>query len=296
MLPPIESLRCFVSAAKLLSFRAAARAVALTPAAFGHRIKQLELQLGVALFIRTTRSVQLTAAGLAMLPAAEKALHYAAECTRAGGAIPAGSMDIVIGTRHELGLSWILPQLDALTRAQPQLQLHMYFGSGSDLLLRVRTMEIDCAITSSRFTDPKLESIRLHREDYVFVGAKKLLRARPLTRVEHAIDHTLIDIDVELSLFRYWRDAPSGGDRLSFGRIVRFGAIEAIRQRVAAGVGVAVLPAYLVRRELRSGAFQKVFPSVVPTHDFFRLVFRADDPRRVIYEAFARTMTKRPLS
>ena len=295
MLPPIESLRCFVSAAKLLSFRSAARAVALTPAAFGQRIKQLEEQLGVVLFQRTTRSVQLTAAGLAILPSAEKTLLYAAECARAGGEPRPGSMDIVLGTRHELGLSWILPQLDTLTREQPQLQIHLYFGSGSDLLLRVRTMEIDCAITSTRFTDPKLESIRLHREDYVFVGAKKLLRATPLTRVEHAPAHTLIDIDADLALFRYWRDAPSGHDRLTFGRIVRFGTIEAIRQRVAAGVGVAVLPAYLVRRELRSGAFVKVFPSVVPTHDYFRLVFRVDDPRRVVYEAFARTMTKVPL-
>ncbi len=296
MLPPIESLRCFVAAAKLLSFRAAARDVALTPAAFGQRIKQLEGQLGIVLFARTTRSVRLTAAGLAMLPSAEKALHYAAECGRAGGGETApGSMDIVLGTRHELGLSWILPQLDLLTREQPQLQLHLYFGSGSDLLLRVRTMEIDCAVTSSRFTDPKLESIRMHREDYVFVGSAKLLRERPLTRVEHAAEHTLVDIDADLALYRYWRDAPSGGDRLRFGRIVRFGTIEAIRQRVAAGVGVAVLPAYLVRRELKGGAFKRVFPSVVPTHDFFRLVFRADDPRRVIYEAFARTMTKNPL-
>lgn len=297
MLPPIESLRCFVAAARLLSFRAAAREVALTPAAFGQRIKQLEEQLGVVLFLRTTRSVRLTAAGLAMLPSAEKTLHYAAECGRAGGAeTRPGSMDIVIGTRHELGLSWILPQLDTLTREQPQLQLHLYFGSGSDLLLRVRTLEIDCAVTSTRFTDPKLDNIRLHREDYVFVGSAKLLRARPLTRAAHAGEHTLVDIDADLSLFRYWRDAPSGGDRLAFGRIVRFGTIEAIRQRVAAGVGVAVLPAYLVRRELRTGAFERVFPSVVPTHDFFRLVFRANDPRRVIYEAIARTMRKKPLA
>ncbi len=298
MLPSIESLRCFTAAAKLLNFRAASRSVALTPAAFGQRIKQLEEQLGTPLFQRTTRSVRLTESGLALLPAAERCLLAAADCVRTGsaGSRSLAPMDVTIGTRHELGLSWILPQLDTLTREQPQLQLHLYFGSGSDLLLRVRTLEIDCAVTSTRFTDPKLDNIRLHREDYVFVGSAKLLRARPLTRAAHAGEHTLVDIDADLSLFRYWRDAPSGGDRLAFGRIVRFGTIEAIRQRVAAGVGVAVLPAYLVRRELRTGAFERVFPSVVPTHDFFRLVFRANDPRRVIYEAIARTMRKKPLA
>ena len=292
MLPSIDSLRCFVAAAKLLNFRAAARSVALTPAAFGQRIRQLEEQVGVALFARTTRSVRLTEAGLGMLPNAEKCLLFAGQCTQVGPAQTA--VDIVLGTRHELGLSWVMPQIDELSRAH-NLQLHLYFGSGSDLLLRVRTLDIDCAVTSTRFTDPKLDSVRLHREDYVFVGAKELLTRQPLSRVEHAQDHTLIDIDAQLSLFRYWRDAPLGGDRLRFGRIVRFGTIEAMRRRVASGAGIAVLPAYLVRRELKSGALKKVFPSVVPTHDWFRLVFRADDARRSIYEAMAASMLQRPL-
>jgi DNA-binding transcriptional LysR family regulator len=292
MLPSIESLRCFVSAAKLLNFRAAARSVALTPAAFGQRIKQLEVELGVPLFTRTTRSVRLTEAGLAMLPSAEKCLLFAGQCTQVGAAQAA--VDIVLGTRHELGLSWVMPQVEDLTRAH-NLQLNLYFGSGSDLLLRVRTLDIDCAVTSTRFTDPKLDSVRLHREDYVLVGAASLLAREPLARAEHAERHTLIDIDANLSLFRYWRDAPAGGDRLRFGRIVRYGTIEAMRRRVAAGAGVAVLPAYLVRREVARGTFKKIFPSVVPVHDWFRLVFRADDARRPIYEAKARSMLERPL-
>src|SRR5689334_25354523 len=61
-----ESLRCFLAAARLLNFRNASRAVALTPAAFGQRIRQLEEQLGVELFARTTRSVSLTERGIAL--------------------------------------------------------------------------------------------------------------------------------------------------------------------------------------------------------------------------------------
>ena len=296
MLPSLDSLRCFTSAAKLLNFRAAARSVALTPAAFGQRIKQLEEQLGIELFYRTTRTVRLTEAGLSMLPFAEKCLLFARECTRVGsGESGMGAMDIVLGTRHELGLSWVLPQVEQLSKAQPWLQLHLYFGSGSDLLLRVRTMDIDCAVTSTRFTDPKLDSVRLHREDYVLVGADALLATHPLTRPEHAASHTLLDMDAELPLFRYWRDAPAGGDRLRFGRIVRLGTVDAIRQRVAAKAGIAVLPAYLVQRELKSGAFRKVLPKVSCIHDYFRLVFRTDDPRRTIYEGLARTMLENPL-
>ena len=296
MLPSIDSLRCFAAAARLLSFRAAARSVALTPAAFGQRIKQLEEQLEVELFFRTTRTVRLTQAGLALLPYAEKLLVSADACVRAArGETGPAPMEVVLGTRHELGLSWILPQFDLLAAAFPWMQLHLYFGSGADLVLRVRTMEIDCAVTSSRFTDPKLDSVRLHREEYVFVGASALLDRIPLTRSEHAGSHTIFDTDADLPLFRYWRDAPGGGDRLRFPRVMRLGTIDAMRVRVAAGGGVAVLPAYLVRRELAAGTFRRVFPSVKANHDYFRLVYRADDPRRVVYEGLAAKLLETPL-
>ncbi len=296
MLPSTESLRCFVAAAKLLNFRAAARSVALTPAAFGQRIKLLEQEVGVSLFLRTTRSVHLTEAGLAMLPNAENALLFAAQCARVGGARgPRAAMDIVLGTRHELGMSWVMPQVNELSRAH-NVQLQLYFGSGSDLVLRVRTMDIDCAVTSTRFTDPKLDALKLHREDYVFVGAADLLAEQPLSRPEQAEGHTLIDTDASLPLFHYFRDAPAARDvLLRFGKIARFGTIDAIKHRVAAGAGVAVLPAYFCQKELARGSFKRLFPKITPEHDWFRLVFRADDARRTVYEAVATSMLEHPL-
>jgi DNA-binding transcriptional LysR family regulator len=157
-------------------------------------------------------------------------------------------------------------------------------------------MEIDCAVTSSRFTDPKLDSVRLYREDYVFVGSSVLLKKHPFDREEHAGEHTLLDASADLPLFRYWRDAPGGGDRLRFGRIVRLGGIEAIRQLVTAGAGVAVLPAYLVERELEGRKFRRILPNVEALHDYFRLVFRADDPRRPFYDKLAASMLESPLA
>jgi LysR family transcriptional regulator, glycine cleavage system transcriptional activator len=297
MLPSIDSLRCFTAAAKLLNFRAAARSVALTPAAFGQRIKQLEEQLGTSLFQRTTRSVRLTESGLALLPAAERCLVAAADCVRSGaaGSRSLAPMDVTIGTRHELGLSWILPQLDGLMKAQPWLRLHLYFGSGADILLRVRSMEVECCVTSSRLVDPKLESLRLHREDYVFVGATPLLEKKPLKKAEDAQQHTLLDTDVTLSLFRYFRDAPGGGDHLQFAHAVRLGTTEAIRTRVLQNAGIAVLPEYLVKKDIASGKLTKILPSASLLHDYFRLVFRADDPRRPIYEQMAKQMAATPL-
>jgi LysR family transcriptional regulator, glycine cleavage system transcriptional activator len=295
-LPSLESLRCFDAAAHAPTFRAAAKAVALTPAALGQRVRQLEDQLGVRLFERTTRSVALTAAGMALVPAARAALEAAWACARAArGQSAPPATELTVGSRMELGMSFLLPN-DGYWSAQcPGLALNYYFGSGPEILSRVRTREIDCAVTSARFSDPALHSLPLHREDYVFIGAVKLLRRLPFTRAEHATRHTLLDVDASMPLFRYWQDAAGGGDRLRFGRVWRVGAGAAMHQLVLAAQGVAVLPLYMVEADLGRGTVREILPRVRPGHDYFRLVYRKDDPRRSSFEQLAAALLKLPL-
>jgi LysR family glycine cleavage system transcriptional activator len=295
-LPQPDSLRCFVETARMLNFRAAGRAVGLTPAAVSQRILHLEDMLGVKLFHRTTRTVVLTEAGHATVPYAERALESTAACLRAArGDLGPPRMDLTVGTRHELGLSWLVPMLPRLRTAHPGLTLHLYFGSGPDLLLRVRTLEIDCAITSSRLTDPKLAAARLHEEAYVFVGERSALKKTPLATPNDAKLHVLLDASETLPLFRYWRDAPGGLDSLVFGSVMRLGTIAAIRQLVLWGEGVAVLPEYFVRDDLAKKRLVRLFPKVKPLSDHFRLVHRTDDPRAAVYAALAKTMREGPL-
>jgi DNA-binding transcriptional LysR family regulator len=294
--PSLDSLRCFVEAARLLNFRAAARVVGLTPAALGQRIAALERQLDVALFRRTTRSVTLTESGLALLPAAQRTLAAASECVPAArGRSAAAPREVLIGTRHELGLSWLAPMLPTLRSAHPGLTAHLYFGSGPDLVLRVRSLEIDCAVSSTRLTDPKLDSVRLHAEDYVFVGARTLLARTPLRNAADARRHVLIDSTPALPLFRYWRDAPGGVDSMRFGGILHMGTIAAIHQLALRGEGVCVLPHYFVRKDLDARRLIAIMPRVTPLSDYFRLIFRADDPRRSLFASLGHTMASVPL-
>jgi len=280
----------------LLNFRAAAGAVGLTPAALGQRIKQLEELLDVQLFHRTTRSVTLTEEGLALMPHASKALEAARECLRAGrGEVGPPPMELVLGTRHELGLSWILPLLPRLRRALPGLTTHVYFGSGPDLIHRVRTLQIDIAVTSSLLSDPKLDNARLHEEKYVFVGQPKMLKANPLSASEHAADHTLIDVTADLALFRYWRDGEGEVDDLLWGSVRRIGTIAAIRYLVLRGEGVAVLPEYFVGPDIKAKRLVRIFSRVKLKSDYFRLVFRGDDPRRAVYVRIAEVLREEPL-
>ena len=62
-LAPIRGLRSFCVAAQCLSFKKAAEQLYLTPSAISHQVKQLEQQLGVNLFKRQTRAIELTLTG-----------------------------------------------------------------------------------------------------------------------------------------------------------------------------------------------------------------------------------------
>ncbi|TNE87462.1 MAG: LysR family transcriptional regulator [Deltaproteobacteria bacterium] len=295
-LPDLDSLRCFVEASKLLNFRAASKVVGLTPAALGQRIKKLEDEFGVELFTRTTRRVELTEAGLALLPVAEEAIDAARRCALAArGELGPAPVDLVVGTRHELGMSWLVPMLPALRDAHPHVTFHLYVGSGPDLEDRVRTRQLNCAVSSRRIHDPSVDFIRLHEEAYVLVASPELLERRPFDTPEDAANHVLIDTSAEVPLFRYWRDAPGGVDSLTFGELVRMGTIDAIRAMVVSGEGVAVLPDYLVQPDIHSGKLVALLPDVRPVSDHFRLLFREDDPLRVLYASLARVMMEHPL-
>ena len=142
--PDLESLRCFLAAASHLNFRRAAQSVALSPAAFGERIRRLEEDLEVQLFHRTTRRVTLTDAGVRLRPQAERCIGEAERCasvvTDEGGA---HRHVIRIGTRYELGLSWLVPALTELERARPERLLHLCFGDTPELLPKVHGEELD---------------------------------------------------------------------------------------------------------------------------------------------------------
>src|SRR5437660_7674808 len=72
-LPPLSALRAFEAAARLMSFSKAADELNVTPAAISHQIHALEQDLGVRLFNRQSRSVELTASAKLLLPGLSEA-------------------------------------------------------------------------------------------------------------------------------------------------------------------------------------------------------------------------------
>ena len=87
----------------------------------------------------------------------------------------------------------------------------------------------------------------------------------------------------------------ASGVPLQFGRTLTLGAIEAILAAVLDGEGVAVLPRYFVKEHLRRRRLRRLLPRAVLGADYFRMIFRADDPRRALLERIANVLAALPL-
>ncbi len=289
----LVSLHCFVTAARLNSFREAARACHLSPSAFGERIRRLEEQLSAELFQRTTRSVALSPTGERLLPHAQRALEAADACYDALGA--AAEFSFTLGTRFELGMSWLVPQLDSLAQSTPGRTLHLMFGDSPELLRAVARGEIDAAITSSRQAISGFSYAALHEEHYRFVASRALLAKHGFESPRDAAQHRLLDAGEDLPLFRYLLDAGSKKTLWKFKSTTYLGTIAAIRQRVLEGDGVAVLPEYFVRQDIAKRRLQVLLPSRKIPSDWFRLVWKLGHPREDQLQELADQLRQSPL-
>ncbi|MCO4761178.1 MAG: LysR family transcriptional regulator [Myxococcales bacterium] len=291
----LDNLRCFAAGARHLSFRRAARQVHLSPAAYSDRISRLEAALGTRLFERTTRHVALTPAGERLLPAAQRILANVDDLpalVKDDGLPP--PVTLTLGTRHELGLSWLLPSIEAI--AAPHRTVHLRFSDSHALLEALKAGTLDAVLTSFRLTAPGLAYATLFEEQYVFVGQPALLAAQPLAGPSNSTAHTLLDAHGDLPLFRYFLDACQGPQAWSFGHTRWVGTIAAIRQLVVAGKGVAVLPRYYAQPDIDAGHLQVIMPDTEPVIDWFRLVWRRDSGRAPALVELANELRVFPLA
>ena len=295
MMLDLQSLACFEAAATLLSFRAASQQVSLSPAAFSDRIRRLEEDLGERLFDRSTRRVNLTRAGLRLLPQARRCLDEARACVAAIGEGRSAPFELTIGTRFELGMSWLVPNLTALERERPERKLHLYFADSPDLMTRLERGGLDAIVSSVRLVQAGLDYVTLHTEEYVFVATPTLLERHALEGPTDAVNHVLLDISADLPLFRYFLDGWRGADPWNFCGREYLGTIGAIRHRALESVGVAVLPTYFVGADISAGRLQRILPKFPLANDAFRLVWRGGHRFAAEMLPLAEALRSRPL-
>lgn len=163
---PLNALRVLDAAARHLSFTRAADELAVTPAAVGQQIRALEETLGVVLFRRTTKGLELTPEAERGLPALRTGFLQFEEAVRA---MQEGqtSKTLTIAAPRDLTAKWLAPRLAAYGRSDPELRFMLM---AADQELDFTEANLDFAI---RFADGPngLEGIRLAEGATVTVAA-----------------------------------------------------------------------------------------------------------------------------
>lgn len=143
----INALQAFAAVAEHSSFSAAAARLHLTQPAVSKRIRQLEDELGQRLFDRIARRVQLTEAGLALLPSARRILLELGESRRRLANLSGRvTGTLSIGTSHHIGLHRLPDLLRRYTRRHPDVDLDLHFLDSEEGCNRVEHGDLELAL------------------------------------------------------------------------------------------------------------------------------------------------------
>lgn len=190
--PPLESLRVFEAAARHLSFTQAAAELSVTQSAVSRQIKTLEEALGIALFARYNRRLELTEAGLRLSRGAARALaDLQATLDEVSGA---GARVLTVTTPVSFASLWLVPRLAAFRARHPGIDVRI---AANDTMISLERERVDCAI---RFCEPEqapVDALPLLREEAFPVASPALLRdkARPLRTPADLRHHVLLRYD-----------------------------------------------------------------------------------------------------
>jgi LysR family transcriptional regulator, glycine cleavage system transcriptional activator len=238
-LPPLNALRAFEVIARHMSFAKAAEELHVTPAALSHQIKGLEDQLGLSLFHRRTRAIELTEAGRMLYPG----LHAGFEAVREAVArLDRARQDrvLVVSATPGLTAKWLVPRLWRFLAAHPDIDARIqasmsYADFGSD--------GVDVAIRLSNGKHPDLHVEELMEDCMLPLCSPKLL-AEGLKTPHDLARFTLIHYDVPLAnpmppLWTDWLRA-AGVEGIDPTRGLHVNAADHAIDAAASGAGVAL--------------------------------------------------------
>lgn len=248
--------------AALGSFAAAGRELGLTRAAVSRLIAQSERRLGVRLAHRSTRQVQLTERARALVAASHGALATLGAAVAALGEDEAALRGpLRIGCSHALGRHVLMPALWPFLREHPGVRLDLQLSDGVEDLLAQR---LDLTVRLGPLPDSSLVARPVGHIPLLLVGQPALI-ARFATPREPADLKAWPAIALKppsAPTRRPWRFSSPGGELVMplEAPAAEVNSPDAAADMARAGLGLALLPRYLVREDLASGRLQAVLP------------------------------------
>ena len=291
----LTELRYVVAVARERHFGRAAETCFVSQPTLSVAVKKLEEELGVTLFERGPGEVSVTPAGQKIVEQAQRVLE---EATRIKDIAAAGRDPLAgplrLGAIYTIG-PYLLPKLiPILRRTAPAMQLYIQENFTHRLGEALKSGEVDVIVIALPFDEPGVETRAVYDEPFLVAipkghpwEARKRVTSEELTRESLLLlgeGHCFRDQVLEFCHTMRSRD------RSPLARTVEGGSLETIRQMVASGVGVTVLPATSVNGNSASELIHILpFARPVPSRRV-GLAWRRSFPRPEAVEALRKSI------
>lgn len=259
----LERMAIFAAVVEAKGFSEAARRLRLSKSLVSKQVTRLEKSVGARLLHRTTRSMSLTEAGAVFYEHCNRIVEEAAQARLAVGRFHSGprgtlrvAASVAFGTLH------IAPALPEFLARHPEIRIDMAIG---DRFVDLADEGFDVAVRIAAAPGPNLVARRL-------APVNRRICATPAYFKRHGIPRTPADL-ARHNCLTYTHASPSGVWRLrgpkgdidvrASGNL-RLNDDEALSAAVLGGLGVALLPTFIVGRDLQAGRLRAVLSDYVP--------------------------------
>ena len=270
--PPLRNLRAFCAAARHRSFKAAADELFLTPSAVSHQMKELEEALGVRLFERKTRALELTTVGHTLLEEVEPLLE-ALDRSLAQIARRSGRQTLRVLLPPFFASELFIPRLTSFCAAQPQIDIQI---DTRDPRPSSHPPTADVSILLADSEPQGLRSSRLFTVSLTAACSKEHVPSVARLGGEVFKHLALIVHKARPFAWTSWA-AEVGLETPEPKNVIELDTMFAVVRAAERGIGVALVPSVLCDSWFRSGALVRIFSVELPTSDTYFLVSRSKD-------------------
>lgn len=261
--PSISALCAFEAVARTLSFTAAADELSLTQSAISRQIRTLENQLDCILIDRNTRVIALSQTGKEYLSKIAPALTQIRNASLE--ALSKNSQRIAtIALLPTFGTRWLMPRMPRFLQQHPDVTLNFTTKIGK---FDFYSEKIDGAIYYGLNDWTKVISTSLMSERIIPVASKDFLKENPVHKLADLIELPKLRMKSRPDDWKHWFNAQNVILDQKFGMV--FEQFSLVTQACMAGVGIALMPQFLIEPEIQKGSLIAIGKSVKNIGEYY---------------------------
>jgi len=272
----IRNISSFVKVARLGSFRAAAALLHVSQPAISARVNALEEELGVMLFRRDKSGAQLTNKGAKLLVYAEKLLAISQEMKVVAGQQRQHPGSIKIGIADTLAHLWLSPLLQQWQQQYPQIAFELTSDVTPVLTQQLQQHQIDLSLmVAENGLNKALTCQTLCGYEQVWVGGKGLQNTDKCWSVAQLVKQPILSFPRNTTPWHYLQQLFKSHAQEVV--VHTCSSVASLINLAEQGVGIALLPAVLVKARLAAGELSMIETDITPQPLEFCSSWRADE-------------------